>query len=441
MPNDQDKDNCDFFGLIYAEFGHVIGSKFQNLNHKSHWLKLYGVILYRVLGHKKDLFKRMFLGVEGFHPLFKPQNFVDLIWKLNLLCLGWQKVRCFHLAGKENTMASRFHFFGMKPNKQLKVFLNDNKEDSCDKDDFQNQELDQKGIFDLATLSGQFTVITAEKRTTSKSFFEALIQKKFKAMMDGTQRSFTLDTLYFEFLRDIETMTMLPPEYEFQRVKFDEMFRADEELFTKYDKMIQKSTNSKKKPDSKRDEKNPILTPNKLFTWWLKHVTVKTYINLHANALKCSDPSFFLKQFERILDNYSVTALRENPELFASLCLKHVSSKNVSFRAVNRSCAGPKLFFKLPFFTIYAQSDWVMREFNRAALHMNNREHEADGTFADSRIFCLKGISLLRKILYQTKLMKVDLKEKENQSFVYDNLRRLETPGIMVSATPKIVST
>ena len=305
------------------------------------------------------------------------------------------------------------------------MFLDTNLQDGSDEDDPDNQRVSQRDIPNLASTSSQFIVLTHVQRTINRSFFEGLIQLKFKAMTDSIRRNFTLDSVFPAFLKENQAMTMLPPEYSFQEHKFVELLENCSDLKEKYFKL---KTGKK----DKKDYSNPLKSNNDSFAWWLMHATFFIYKKIYRFAMSYSDPKCFLKQFYTNIPSLPCN-FGEEVDVFASFCLKYYMKNADCTRSVNRRLGGPKFFFRLSRFVTYVQCDWKMKQLDSIPQLANNQDQEEAATIGDSRIFHQYGIESLHNILYKTKLMKADLDEKGCHTFGYEDLVKIEQPGIMVS--------
>ena len=390
--------------------------------------------MYRALGHDKLIFKRMFLGIEGFESLFKPKNFVGLMWKMTMLLLGKHGVRSCHLFGKEDMIASRFRFFGMKPEENAKVVFGDKEVNGSA---ITNDSIGDMSFLKLLSRPAQVRIVlpTVEKPEDSCTFYESLIQDSLKSFKEMTVSNFTLDSLYAQFLGTYSEVTMVPTEYVFQRHLVKDMLDRDPELWDKYFSL---------KNASRGHPSFLKAGPHAKLDWDVMHLTFTLYKKLYEDASRSCEPDVLRSRFLQGNNNDSWRDQDlKSSEIFAKACLKKYMSKAGACWKVNRF-----LYFSFHYVFIrmmtYAICYWVMKDSERenGASSLISRDMAADGsdrTIVSRAMFLQKGLPLLQRVLYKTRLEILEFvsetKDSENPSCTrrkYD-LVELEKPGILVS--------
>lgn len=408
----QEEGPSNLFGVVYERFAAAInGQGFNKLNKKENWLKLYGVVLFRSLNYDKQLFEEMFLGRDGYLSLFKPQNSVGLMWKLTLLILGGHSVRCFNIFGKDEMIASRFHFFGMTPNENGKIFCADKAREGEDgADGVDDVKSDDASLLKLLNKPVHMHVILPKKEPNGKLFYESLIQEQLSAAKEMASGTYTLDSVYQLFLMSVSNVTMVPPEYSFQKKKMERLFNLYPEEKMKYHDL---KPGDKKKGGGKKEN---IKKNNFYLNWYIFHILYTMYFKIHECATEqYSDPTVFKNQFtsRKVLCKEDLASGGD----FARACMrKYISSSGVS-KSHNRKIAHPKFYWLFIKMISYAMCYWCMRDRNEMQddLVSDEEEDEVDeedddeikNLFGKSSIFSQKGVPLLFNILYRTKLKKI----------------------------------
>jgi len=413
----------NFFSLIFLSFkAFIIKSFLNNLETKEYWLRLYGMILYRVLDEKDpvkkdDLFRKMFIGEEGFRSIFKPRSNVGLMWKMTLLCLGYQKVCFLHLFGNEDVMASRFHFFQMHPNKNIKIYPSELEESCSESEDF---------VWLLNTMT-YVTILHPKEEEVGKkaSFYNSVMQKKLEQACEMANSNSSIDGIYYQLFLYFSDITMIPSDYIYNYKKIKHLTQNDPILKIKYAKM--KKTKQGKNPGFGKNQKSYL-------GWSVENAMYKIFSKIHFFLKTCKDPYVFFNQFDKTFDQNHMTAINDR-DAFATECMTRYLNKTGSAWCVNRELGNIKFFWLFPKLISYANHYWKVN--NRCSLRTfieesteNRNDMDIvtnDETVVPKSLIEQHGVPLLLNVLYGTKLKMIKY-DKDNNFVLHD----VEDEGIMV---------